>query len=212
MRGRRFVLASDGSRFGDAAAVVAGSLARHCAILTAFVAIGAIIAIGFTATLIFERTRIPDLLILIFLGLLLGPIALTYLGISFVPPGVLEVATPYFTAIALMIILFDGGLHLRLGQVVSKLSIVGLHTGVAFLLTIFAIALVAWIVLGYDWIVGLLLGAILGLDAFPMLAVRLSRPEELSDRSSGCRRAGATSRSLFEEAVPSSSGSSGLYE
>ena len=131
-------------------------------VLTAFVAIGAIIAIGFTATLIFERTRIPDLLILIFLGLLLGPIALTYLGISFVPPGVLEVATPYFTAIALMIILFDGGLHLRLGQVVSKLSIVGLHTGVAFLLTIFAIALVAWIVLGYDWIVGLLLGAILG--------------------------------------------------
>ncbi|TAK50556.1 MAG: permease [Betaproteobacteria bacterium] len=30
VRGRRFVLASDGSRFGDAAAVVAGSLARRC--------------------------------------------------------------------------------------------------------------------------------------------------------------------------------------
>lgn len=131
-------------------------------VLTAFVAIGAIIAIGFTATLIFERTRIPDLLILIFLGLLLGPIALTYFGVSFVPPGVLEVATPYFTALALMIILFDGGLHLRIGQVVRKLGIVGLHTGVAFLLTIFAIALVTRIVLGYDWIVGLLLGAILG--------------------------------------------------
>ncbi len=30
VRGRRFVLASDGSRFGDAAAVVAGRLAGHC--------------------------------------------------------------------------------------------------------------------------------------------------------------------------------------
>lgn len=131
-------------------------------VLTAFLAIGAIIAIGFTATLIFERTRVPDLLILIFLGLLLGPIALTYFGLSFVPPGVLEVATPYFTALALMMILFDGGLNLRLAQIVKHLGIIGLHTGFAFLLTVFSVAYVSTTVLGYPWLVGLLLGAILG--------------------------------------------------
>ena len=130
-------------------------------VLTAFAAIGAIIAIGFTATLIFERTRVPDLLILIFLGLLIGPVALTYFGFSFVPPGVLALATPYFTAVALMIILFDGGLNLRLREVVRYLGLVGLHTGLTFLLTLFAVAFVTVVVLGYPWLVGLLLGAIL---------------------------------------------------
>jgi cell volume regulation protein A len=130
-------------------------------VLTAFVAIGAIIAIGFTATLIFERTRVPDLLILIFLGVLLGPIALEYFGISFVPAGVLELATPYFTAIALMIILFDGGLNLPIVQVVRRIGAIGLQTGASFTLTLFAIGFVTSWVLGWPLLVGFLLGAIL---------------------------------------------------
>lgn len=131
-------------------------------VLTAFVAIGAIIAIGFTATLIFERTRIPDLLILIFLGVLLGPIALLYFGVSFVPAGVLELATPYFTALALMIILFDGGLNLPLMQIVRRIGVIGIHTGLAFVLTVFGVGFVAAWVLGFNLTVGLLLGAALG--------------------------------------------------
>ena len=130
--------------------------------LTAFLVVGAIIAIGFAATYVFERTRIPDILILIVLGLLLGPVALTYLGIQFVPPGALEVATPYFTAMALMFILFDGGINLRLGPVVRKLGLVALHTGLTFTLTLFGVAAVTILVLGYPLYVGLLLGAILG--------------------------------------------------
>src|SRR3990172_5137236 len=131
-------------------------------LLTVFAAVGAIIAIGFTASLIFERTRIPDLLILIFLGLILGPVAALYLGITFVDPGVLAVATPYFTAVALMFILFDGGLNLRLKEVVRKLGVVGLHTGGTFILTLFGVAFVGFLVLGYPWLVALLLGTILG--------------------------------------------------
>ncbi|HYY48317.1 MAG TPA: cation:proton antiporter [Thermoplasmata archaeon] len=130
--------------------------------LTAFVAIGAIIAIGFAATLIFERTKIPDLLILIFLGVLLGPVALTYFGVVFVPRGVLEAAAPYFAAVALMMILFDGGLNLPLLQVIRKIGAIGLQTGMAFLATMVAVAYVSAIVLGYDLLVGFLLGAILG--------------------------------------------------
>src|SRR3990172_7846658 len=130
-------------------------------ILTTFAAVGAIIAIGFTASLIFEKTRIPDLLILIALGLVLGPIALHYFGISFVPPGILDLVTPYFTALALMFILFDGGLNLRFGSAARQLGLVGLFTGFTFVATIFAVAIVAVLVLGYDWLVALLLGTIL---------------------------------------------------
>ena len=131
-------------------------------VLTTFVAIGAIIAIGFVATLIFERTHVPDLLILIFLGVLLGPIALNYFGIAFVPQTVLEAATPYFTAIALTMILFDGGLNLPLLQVIRRIGVIGLHTGIAFVFTVFGVAFVSVTVLGYDPLVGLLLGAALG--------------------------------------------------
>ena len=90
------------------------SPAGSVGVLTAFLAIGGIIAIGFAAGLIFDRTRVPDLLILIFLGVLLGPVSTAFFGVSFVPSNVLEFLTPYFTAVALMIILFDGGLNLRL--------------------------------------------------------------------------------------------------
>lgn len=130
-------------------------------VLTAFLAVGAIILIGFTAVWIFERTRVPDLLILIFLGLFLGPIALRYFGVAFVPAAILGLATPYFTAVALMIILFDGGLDLRIREVVRHLGVVGVHAGTAFALSFFAVAFVAHFLLGYDWIVAFLLGAVL---------------------------------------------------
>lgn len=130
--------------------------------LAAFVAIGGIIAIGFTAALIFERTKVPDLLILILLGVLLGPVALIYFGIVFVPQGVLEAAAPYFAAVALMMILFDGGLNLPLLQVIRKIGAIGIQTGVAFVGTVVCVAYVAIVVLGYDPIIGVLLGAVLG--------------------------------------------------
>ncbi len=159
----RFVTLSPVASFVELnVTITAREVPQPVGALAAFLTVGAIIAIGFAAAWAFEKTRVPDILILIFLGLLLGPIALTYFGISFVPPGVLETATPYFTALALMFILFDGGLNLRLGQVVRRLGLVGFHTGLTFVLTIFAIAFVTVVVLGYDLYVGVLLGAILG--------------------------------------------------
>ena len=95
---------------GNATSTGAGSVS----LLTAFLAAGGVIAIGFAAGLIFERTRVPDLLILIFLGVLLGACAVTVLGVTPVLSGVLHFARPYFSAVALRIILVDGGLNLRL--------------------------------------------------------------------------------------------------
>jgi cell volume regulation protein A len=129
---------------------------------TAFVAIGSIIAIGFVAAFIFERTKIPDLLILILLGVILGPLTLTYFQIVFVPESVLEATAPYFAAVALMMILFDGGLNLSLRQVIRKAHAIGVQTVVPFLGTVFAVAFVTVTILRFDPIVGLLLGAVLG--------------------------------------------------
>jgi cell volume regulation protein A len=143
---------------GNATSTGSGSLN----VLTAFLAVGGIIAVGFAAGLIFERTRVPDLLILIFLGLVLGPVSATLFGIPLVPLAVLQYVTPYFTTVALMIILFDGGLNLQFTEIAKFLGVAGLQTGLAFVASVIVTAFVTVAVLGYPWPVGLMLGAILG--------------------------------------------------
>jgi cell volume regulation protein A len=131
-------------------------------VIVVFVASATVIFIGFFAAVAFERTKIPDLLILIAVGLFLGPFLGGYVGITLVPAGVLQLVTPYFAALALAIILFDGGLNLNFELVLRRINIAFVHTMVAFVLTVVAVAAVAHLVLGYPLIIGVLLGAILG--------------------------------------------------
>ncbi len=95
--------------------------------------LGGIVAIGFLGDLFFERTRIPDTLPLISIGILLGPV------LRIVPP---EAARPYmgpFGAIALTIILFEGGLDLDLRSAVRQ-------AGRAAVLAVASFALSAFLV------------------------------------------------------------------
>ncbi len=59
---------------------------------------GGIIVIGFLSNLLFERTGFPDMLLLIILGAILGPI----LGL-FEPSSIMSLA-PYLAALALVFI------------------------------------------------------------------------------------------------------------
>ncbi|WAC04378.1 MAG: cation:proton antiporter [Methanoregula sp.] len=70
--------------------------------------LGILIFLGNIFTLVFTRTKIPDLLFLIGIGLIIGPV----LGI--VSPESFGIVGPIFTIITLAIILFEGGLHLRI--------------------------------------------------------------------------------------------------
>ncbi len=132
-----------------------------------FAGIGAIILIGFMGALLFERTKIPDILILIFIGLFLGPILGTYTDFGLLQDlqfeGALTQIAPYFAALALVIILFDGGLNLNLDKTMKKLGPAILHTGIAFMGTMFVTAAICYYLLGIDNIfIGLLLGCVIG--------------------------------------------------
>lgn len=144
------------------ATAMASAPLRFVDIGTAFFAIGGIVFIGFLATLVFERTKIPDLIFLIVLGLFLGPILATVFNVTLVPLNLLKLATPYFAAVALMIILFDGGLNLNMRQVISRTGVSVLQTGLTFFGTVFVVTLIAVLFLGYPFLVGVLLGTILG--------------------------------------------------
>jgi len=75
---------------------------------------GSIIVIGFLGNYLFERTGFPDMLWLIVLGLLLGPVT------GLVDAGSIMSLAPYLAALALVFILFDGGMAMNIYRVFSE--------------------------------------------------------------------------------------------
>jgi cell volume regulation protein A len=75
---------------------------------------GSIIVIGFLGNYLFERTGFPDMLWLIVLGLLLGPVT------GLVNASSIMGLAPYLAALALVFILFDGGMVMNIYRVFSE--------------------------------------------------------------------------------------------
>jgi len=121
-----------------------------------FLLAGLIIFLGFFSMLFFERTKIPDILILMFLGLFLGSI------LSEEQIALFNSFAPYVGAIAFMMILFNAGLNLNLVKVMKELSEVMIFMFTAFALTCFFVMVLMRVVFGWDILHGLLLGAVVG--------------------------------------------------
>ena len=118
--------------------------------------VGGLLVVAFLANRVFGLTRIPDVLVLMMLGVLLGPV------LGLVQPGTLAKTTNLLGTLAIILVLFEGGLELDLRDTLQ-------HFPGSFLLAtlayIFSTALVAVIVakgLGLPWTDGLLVGAVLG--------------------------------------------------
>jgi len=118
--------------------------------LTAFV-----ILLGFFGNLIFKKTDVPSVLWLMLFGLALGPVT------GIVEPSFFMSVSQIFSALAIIIILFDGGLYLDIYKLFSEFprSMTLAITG--FLFTMAAtVAIMA--VFGYSLLIGILMGAIIG--------------------------------------------------
>ncbi len=122
--------------------------------------ISLIIIVGFLSEAIFRRTRIPEVLILMFIGLLLGPIG------SLMPQNyisLLREMTPIFGTIALVMIMFNSGKIMKFS---GKKKLRG-SWGIVLAFADFAIPaaimpFVMYYLLGWPLIYGALLGIILG--------------------------------------------------
>ncbi|MEW5761045.1 MAG: cation:proton antiporter [Candidatus Thermoplasmatota archaeon] len=132
-------------------------------IATAFSLVGLVIFIGFSGHFLFERIKIPDILILIFLGLAIGPI------FHLVDPTLFVGVTPYFASLALMIILFDGGLGLNFDKVLKQFGVSMLQTISAFLACILAITSIFYFIFRWDIITSLLISSIIGATSAPIV-------------------------------------------
>ena len=78
--------------------------------------IAGIFLIGSVGELIFQRTNIPDVIWLILAGIMLGPVA------GLITRELLGSIAPYFAALTLVIVLFDGGSALKLQELRSAAS------------------------------------------------------------------------------------------
>ena len=118
--------------------------------------VGIIIFIGVGGEAFFRRTGIPDVTFLMVFGVIVGPV----LGI--VHSDVILKIVPYFSALALIIIMFDGGLNLDIKSIVKTAHFAVLLAVLGFAISTISAAVIAVYGLGWNWIDGLLLGIMVG--------------------------------------------------
>ena len=134
-----------------------------------FLTVGAIILIGFLGSLSFEKTRIPDVLLLLGIGIILGPVL--QLG----EPSTLSHFAEYFGLFALMIILFEGGMDIDVHKLIKEFGAASVLVVLSFLLSTLAIAVFLYYLHGWDAIRSLLLGTILGCTSAAIVIPIISR-------------------------------------
>ena len=125
--------------------------------------IAGIFLIGALGEIIFQRTNIPDVIWLIFAGIVLGPCT------NIVTRPELNAIAPYFAAITLVVVLFQGGSTLSLTDLSKAAPRSSLLALLAFTCSVLAICVfsmaasfVGALPDSWSWMHGLLLGAILG--------------------------------------------------
>jgi potassium/hydrogen antiporter len=124
-------------------------------LIVPFALFAGIIFAGVLSHRLFQRTGIPDVIPLLGLGVLLGPVT------GLVTPQEVGFLAPFIGAFALLIILLEGGLELNFHHVVAKARATTLLTFVSLAITTLVAAGIAW---GFGlpfWPHGILLGLIL---------------------------------------------------
>ena len=118
--------------------------------------IGLLIFAAHLFSSIFSRRRIPDVLFLILIGLVLGPI--THL----VDSERLTLLGSILSAVTLVLILFESGIQLSFRNLKDSFRPSLKLTAFNFIISAIAVWLVAWQALKLDPIVSLMLGCVLG--------------------------------------------------
>lgn len=136
---------------------------------------GLIILVGLAGELVFKRTGIPSVLFLMGFGVLLGPV------LHLADPTMVMELAPYLGTLALLIILFDGGINLHIMKVVNETPLALLFSLTVFSLTIVSVmGFYIWWMQG-EWLHGLLLGTILGGTAAAIIIPVSSKMKSLRD-------------------------------
>lgn len=117
--------------------------------------LGLLIFAAHLFTEIFSRKRIPDVLLLMAIGLVIGPL------FGWVKPSDLGSVASVFTTITLVIILFESGTQLNFDTLLNSIRGTMKLTLINFLVTMIVVALLG-LIAKVNFLTSLMLGAILG--------------------------------------------------
>jgi cell volume regulation protein A len=116
----------------------------------------ALLILAVVANRFSKLTRIPDLIVLLVIGVSVGPV------LHWVNPDIFKGAISILGTLALILILFEGGLELRLSQALRYFPAALLLVVLSFGLSLGLVAVMSRALLHMQWIDCLLLGAALG--------------------------------------------------
>jgi cell volume regulation protein A len=132
------------------------TLEKFMEIAPIIVFVGTLIFLAHLFAAIFARTRIPDVLFLIVIGIILGPV------IGIITPEDFGKVGGVFTTITLVVILFEGGLSLRVDTLRAAIRGTMALANLGFVVTMTSVGFAAWLLTPLDLLSSLMLGAILG--------------------------------------------------
>jgi potassium/hydrogen antiporter len=121
-----------------------------------FALLGGLLVLAFVANRLVRFTRVPDVIILMATGVLIGPV------FHVVNPDIFRGASPGLGALALILILFEGGLSLKLREILQNVGSGFFLSIFSYVLTTAAVAAVCRPTLHCSWMDALLIGAALG--------------------------------------------------
>ena len=142
---------------------------------TFFAIAASIIIVGFLGNLLFEKTGLPDVLWLMFFGILIGPM------FSLINVKTLSDNISIFAPLALMIILFDSGLQFDLLRFVKDSPRAIVLAFLSFIFSVSATLAFTSFFLSWNFEKGILAGAIVGATS-PIILVSILRQINVKSR------------------------------
>ena len=135
--------------------------------------LGVLFIIAFIGDYLFKKINFPDILVLLGLGYILGPV------LNIVDPAWVAPAAPIIANLSLVVILFNGGLGLEFSQArVTAPRAIALAL-VGIVASMFAAAAFVYYVLDWEFMDSLLIGAIVG-GTSPAIVMPLIRRAKVS--------------------------------
>lgn len=122
----------------------------------AILSIGMLVFLAHLFAFLFEKTKLPDVLPLMLIGIIAGPI------LGLVTPETFGKLGSVFAVVALILILFHSGLELGIDTLLDSMALGTRFSVIGFVLSVAAVSTVALTAMDFTPLESLLLGAILG--------------------------------------------------
>ncbi len=146
-------------------------------IYTIVISLGLLIFFSHAFNELFDRTKIPNVLLLLLIGIIVGPVG------GIVSKDFFGQLGNVFTTITLIVILFESGVGLKFSEIKKSIGPASLLTIINFVITVIITAFLASLLTKLDWISSVFVGAIIG-GTSSAVVIPIVKQLKMSEKSS----------------------------